>query len=713
MNEKIQYDYISPIFIYNQKIGIIYLYQKDFDYKKCFYYYQYLYNSQLNSAINLFANEENLYSRLKNPVPSDEEFYLIRKDIILDIKRENNYELYKKYFIGKNNNNFIGEIEKYLLIKNIPQEELINLSKININIHQNYNKVVNQANYELDKTQIQIPNNSSMIFTIGKDFELIEKNCADYLFKDINQKPYTKIICSFLGNNMVIFHYQNSAFGDKYNLCIISKYDIDKKDFINEYLIIYNTYKSYQKHINQIKNNIYNFLINLKFNNDNIAKINHPELNNVGTILKLNESFISNPRRSITSQEQTNLNNIIQPNHNSFVSLSKIKTTKNIFDLKPLIGLENIGATPYMNATLQCLCNIEKFADYFFIPHPLLEQKTGNDIQNKKLCTSFKELIDNLYPELNQNKTGFKKLKNKNVKIFNKDNKTFIKGFYAPREFKIKISQMNPLFEGKQANDAKDLVNFLIMTLHDELNKAPPNQIEEFNGNIFEEQKNKALMFQNFSKNFVKTQQSIISDLFYALNYNKTQCSNCQTYSYNYQIYFFLIFPLEEVRKFKITKNSGIFNNNKQNEVDIFDCFEFERKVFFMSGDNAMYCNYCKQTCASSMCTILATGPEILIIILNRGKGNEFNVKLNFTPFLDLSNYIELKEIGCQYELIGVITHIGESGISGHFIAYCKEYWYNTWLKFNDAMVSLVDDFQNEVIQPAIPHLLFYKKIKK
>ena len=32
---------------------------------------------------------------------------------------------------------------------------------------------------------------------------------------------------------------------------------------------------------------------------------------------------------------------------------------------------------------------------------------------------------------------------------------------------------MNPLFEGVQANDAKDLVNYLIMTLHEELNRAP------------------------------------------------------------------------------------------------------------------------------------------------------------------------------------------------------------------------------------------------
>ena len=287
---------------------------------------------------------------------------------------------------------------------------------------------------------------------------------------------------------------------------------------------------------------------------------------------------------------------------------------------------------------------------------------------------------------------------------------------------------MNPLFQGVAANDAKDLVNFLIMTLHLDLNKAQPEQIVENGGNIFQEQTNKMIMFNKFIDNFKKTNQSIISDLFYALNCNLTQCSNCNTLSYNYQIYFFLIFPLEEVRKFKLGFNNSNFNNNftnsnnvmmsnfvnnaNNNMVDIYDCFNYDRKVNFMMGDNSMYCNYCKQTCPSSMCTNLTTGPEILIIILNRGKGIEFNVKINFYSELNLSNYIELKDTGCQYELFGVITHIGESGMGGHFISYCKSYWKGQWLKFNDAMVDPVKDFKSEVIDFAMPYLLFYQKKK-
>ena len=100
-----------------------------------------------------------------------------------------------------------------------------------------------------------------------------------------------------------------------------------------------------------------------------------------------------------------------------------------------------------------------------------------------------------------------------------------------------------------------------------------------------------------------------------------------------------------------------------------------------------------------------------LILLLNRGNGIEFNVKINFEEDLDLSNFIEMKNTGFKYRLIGVITHIGESGMGGHFIAYCKDIFSNTWYKYNDAIVTEVNNFQTEVINFAMPYLLFYKKI--
>ena len=153
------------------------------------------------------------------------------------------------------------------------------------------------------------------------------------------------------------------------------------------------------------------------------------------------------------------------------------------------------------------------------------------------------------------------------------------------------------------------------------------------------------------------------------------------------------------------------FNNN---EINIYDCFLYDQRINYMAGENAMYCNYCKRTCNSQMCTRVL-GPEIIIIILNRGKGIEYNVKINFVEELNLYNFIDYKETGVNYQLIGVITHLGESGMGGHFIAYCKNPISNSWYQYNDSIVNEVNysNFKAEVIDYAMPYLLFYQKVGK
>ena len=297
-----------------------------------------------------------------------------------------------------------------------------------------------------------------------------------------------------------------------------------------------------------------------------------------------------------------------------------------------------------MNSILQCFCHIEKFVNFFKYnkqPIQIIKQDKNN------LSSSFKLLIEKLWPN--------------NLNLNNSDNKKY----YSPNEFKDKLSKMNPLFKDKAANDAKELVNFIIMTLHKELNKVKKS--ERINNNINYDQRNSQIMFNNFANNFMLENQSIISDLFYGINCYITQCDECLVQRFNYQSYIFLIFPLEDVYKFKLSKQMN-FNNNcfNNNLVNIYDCFDFNRKIYSMTGENSMYCNYCKKTCNCSMCTVLTIGPEILILLLGREKGNEFNVKINFVEYLNLANYIQYTITGCNYKLIGVITHIGERNMGGH-----------------------------------------------
>ena len=441
-----------------------------------------------------------------------------------------------------------------------------------------------------------------------------------------------------------------------------------------------------------------------------------------------NQNQFSLQNKNQFSFQNQNQNNFQNQNHNKKINkpITATQTIINQFPIPPLMGLKNVGATCYMNATLQCFSQITKLVDYFkYKPH--VETVIYKYQYQNKLCltASFKVLIENLWPSnINYIKQEFVHKNSNN-------------SYFAPYEFKEKISDMNELFKGAQANDSKDLVNFIVMTLHEEMNKAQKKQQnnDNFMNNIMN-QTDKNFVLNNFMKNFQEENKSIISDLFYAQQINKTQCQNCKQIKYNFQTYFFLIFPLEEVRKFNIEYkknqfiqtynymnninpmlfqqmlNNFLFNIQNQNYVNIYNCFEYNRKIEYFTGDNAMYCNNCKIQAPASYMTHLYTGPEILILILNRGVGIQFKVKLEFTQTLNLSNYIEEKRTGCLYNLIGVVTHMGESGASGHFIAYCKSPIDGQWYRYNDDLVSKVYDFKREIMDYAMPYILFFQKVK-
>ena len=63
--------------------------------------------------------------------------------------------------------------------------------------------------------------------------------------------------------------------------------------------------------------------------------------------------------------------------------------------------------------------------------------------------------------------------------------------------------------------------------------------------------------------------------------------------------------------------------------------------------------------------------------------------------------------------MICVLTHLGPSGMAGHFIAFCKSPVDQNWYCYNDASVSQCGDprYQNNDEIEGIPYVLFYQKI--
>ena len=98
-------------------------------------------------------------------------------------------------------------------------------------------------------------------------------------------------------------------------------------------------------------------------------------------------------------------------------------------------------------------------------------------------------------------------------------------------------------------------------------------------------------------------------------------------------------------------------------------------------------------------------------MILNRGKGNIYNVKLDFNETLDISQFVLQKDaLQMIYNLYGVITHIGQSGPNAHFVASCKSPIDDKWYRYNDAIVNPISNIQKEIIEFGTPYILFYKK---
>ena len=338
-----------------------------------------------------------------------------------------------------------------------------------------------------------------------------------------------------------------------------------------------------------------------------------------------------------------------------------------------LIGLENIGATCYMNATLQCFSNIGFLRNELLDPefYTLLEE---NKISKMRLSFALAEVLKNLWL-------------NYNIK------------YYPPKHFKEVISDMNPLFQGVAANDPKDLILFILETMHAELRTNDPNII--VNENFVPDEHKLEEVYQDFANYYLSKNKSIILDIFYGCSNIVTYCLNCRSELHNVQVNNIIFFPLEEVRKYK--------NYNKETPVTINDCFEYNQKY---DTYQSFYCGSCHNdnSTAISFTRNLYT-PKVMIINLNRGKGIQFNVKFNYEEYLDIKNYVFGKDSPYKYELVGVICHFGESGMGGHFIAFIKHFgnYGCKWYKYNDAMVD--ECTFNDVQKSGMPYVLFYSYI--
>ena len=374
----------------------------------------------------------------------------------------------------------------------------------------------------------------------------------------------------------------------------------------------------------------------------------------------------------------------IEEAKNNFQNIMNIKnkTIINDYEEIKLVGLNNVGSICIMNSVLQCLSQTKPLTDYF-LNDKNIDRIINNNIAIKKnnevqLSPIYYALIKQLW-----NKNGSKSI--------------------FPNNFMNQIEKMNPSFKQSQAGDSKDFIIFILKQLHKEL-KLPIQGINKNNIGKPLNQYDKNNSFNYFLNEFSKG-CSIISDIFFGFNEITNECINCKNICnlnginnsifYNYEIFNCLILPLEKIK------------NNKNNKVSINECFIYLNKSETFIGENRYFCNICKSVSDSVYSSKILIAPNILILILHRGKDIINDVKLEFNETIDITQFV-LKRDKPQliFNLYGVITYIDKR----HFIASCKSSLNNKWYRFNDDNISPISSIQKEVIEFGIPYILFYQR---
>ena len=365
--------------------------------------------------------------------------------------------------------------------------ERLNKEEI-IKYNQEINNIIeNNKNKRNDNEQQKIPN-------IDKEKEILElnenidiKDKAKEISKEKNNEIISKLNV-INGEQIFIKPEKEKSQKENEELNNLKKDNLKLENEIKDMKNKLNIYNNQAKNLENEKKQITQQKIEISQKENNIKNKEH-NLNIKNNQLIEKENKLKKKEKELIQRE------------------TKIKDEESKNKVV-LIGLNNIGATCYMNATLQCLSNTRKLTEYF-----LNNYKTDT---NKTMSNEYYRVLKHLWDVNSTNKS------------------------YSPNSFKEVLSKENPLFAGIQANDSKDLINFLIERLHLELNFI--NQNKNNNNDCIDQldQTNELSMLKIFIEEFNQKFNSPVSNLFYGILETKSRCQGCNIIKFNFQVYSFL-----------------------------------------------------------------------------------------------------------------------------------------------------------------------------
>ena len=276
-----------------------------------------------------------------------------------------------------------------------------------------------------------------------------------------------------------------------------------------------------------------------------------------------------------------------------------------------------------------------------------------------------------------------------------KDKKKLLpkKNSFSPYQFQRTLGFHNLQFKEFKANDSKDLLLYLLQTMHEELNYFGDNlpiRLPQPN------QCNRESTFVHFMNFYNNQNFSIISKLFYGTYETITTCKQCKTTIYNFQKFEFISF--------------GMFKY-KNKRFDIMNGFKDNEEPQELKGNNKFFCSNCKMLKEALITCKIIQPPNKLIINIDYGKNKKYHPSnIKFGDTIDITKFVNFNfGTPIRYELTGICTHFGYSGEYGHYITFCKHKEQRNWYSFSDSSCNEIK-YKNDIYKGS-PYILLYEKI--
>ena len=356
-----------------------------------------------------------------------------------------------------------------------------------------------------------------------------------------------------------------------------------------------------------------------------------------------------------------------------------------------------------IEAVLRCLLSYKELNDIIFSKKSVFEK----DKEKYYISYWYGLLVEYLM--------GFKEENDKKKKI----PEEYIE------EFRRAIASYYSKLDGNREINPLLLLTFLLVMIHKEMNEfgAELDKNKENNQsknekltkyvistsfNEEEDKHNKLQMWNKFITDFNSKKHSPISDLFFGFIKRKLLCQTCKSGFYSFYPYMFIIFDLSgrnDNDNFDLIENGFKEKHNNFQKID-------------KNGPNKMICDRCQLYQDYKEFNRYYMLKDNLIIYFNRGNNFTNKSKIEFTPEINLKDYIE-PDIKSPYifNLVGSVIRSIEDN-NEKFFSYSKDPDNSIWHLpkgnhdyFNKDLKNYITNIENNENSQII--MLFYKAQKQ